>query len=132
MRLRREPLMICGVTRSSGIERMIASIGRNASSSTALFNSLGMLHHLQQPAVAGPCFLSCCIWVRKSSSVNSTFEQLARRLFGLLLLERLLGLLDEREHVAHPEDPPGDAVGVELLEGVELSPPSRRTRSACR
>ncbi len=32
----------------------------------------------------------------------------------------LLGLLDQAEHVAHAEDAPGHAVGVELLELVEL------------
>ena len=35
-------------------------------------------------------------------------------------VERLLGALDEREDVAHAEDPAGEAVGVEDLEGVGL------------
>ena len=47
-------------------------------------------------------------------------QQLLRGLLGLVLLERLLGLLDERQHVAHAEDPPGHAVRVELLELGEL------------
>ena len=48
------------------------------------------------------------------------FHHLHRGLLGLVLLERLLGLLDQGEHVAHAEDPARHAVGVELLEGVEL------------
>ena len=39
---------------------------------------------------------------------------------GLLLVDVLLGALDEREHVAHAEDPAGEAIGVEDLEGVGL------------
>ena len=51
-----------------------------------------------------------------------TLEQLLGRLLGLVLLEGLLGLLDQGEDVAHAQDAPGHAVGVELLEGVELLP----------
>ncbi|CAB4858711.1 unannotated protein [freshwater metagenome] len=40
--------------------------------------------------------------------------------FGLLLVEGLLGLFDEAEHVAHAEDPARHAIGVELLEGVQF------------
>ncbi len=39
---------------------------------------------------------------------------------GLVLLEDLLGLLDEGEHVAHAEDAAGEAVGVEQVEVLEL------------
>ena len=37
-------------------------------------------------------------------------------------LDRLLGLLDQGQHVAHAEDPGGHPVGVEDLELVELLP----------
>ena len=47
-------------------------------------------------------------------------EQLLGGRLGLVLLEDLLGLLDQREHVAHAEDAAGHPVGVELLERVEL------------
>ena len=39
---------------------------------------------------------------------------------GRLGLQRLLRLLDQRHDVAHAEDAAGDALGVELLERVEL------------
>ena len=39
---------------------------------------------------------------------------------GGLGLQRLLRLLDQRDDVAHAEDAAGDALGVELLERVEL------------
>ena len=43
-------------------------------------------------------------------------EELALHLLGLALVERPLGLLDEREDVSHVEDPAGHPVGVEDLE----------------
>src|SRR3954451_21759179 len=46
--------------------------------------------------------------------------QLALELAGLVLLELLLGLLDERHHVAHAEDPLRHALRVEALELVQL------------
>src|SRR3954453_11160973 len=45
---------------------------------------------------------------------------LALEVGGLVVLELLLGLLDERQDVAHAEDALGHAVGVEALELVEL------------
>src|SRR4051794_26787510 len=46
--------------------------------------------------------------------------QLALELAGLVFLELLLRLLDERHHVAHAEDPLRHPLGVEALELVEL------------
>src|SRR5919199_1667743 len=46
--------------------------------------------------------------------------QLALELARLVLLELLLGLLDERHDVAHAEDPLRHPLGVEALELVEL------------
>ena len=75
--------------------------------------------HPDQPG-RGPIFFTCCIWSRKSSRVKWPCcsgrwppRPAAWSSVGL-------GLLDEREHVAHAEDPVGHAVGVELLEVVEL------------
>ena len=52
--------------------------------------------------------------------MNSSLAQLALERLGLVLVELALGLLDERQDVAHAEDPLGHAVGVEALELVEL------------
>ena len=46
--------------------------------------------------------------------------QLGLHLARLVLVELVLGALDQRHHVAHAEDPRGHAVGVELLQLVEL------------
>src|SRR3954463_7916238 len=48
--------------------------------------------------------------------------QLALELERLVLLELLLGLLDQRHDVAHPEDPLRHPLRVEALELVELLP----------
>src|SRR5690606_36909396 len=48
------------------------------------------------------------------------FLQLVRELLGLGLVELLLGLLDQAEHVAHAENARGDPVRMEGLEGVGL------------
>src|SRR3954469_15084864 len=48
--------------------------------------------------------------------------QLALELEGLVLLELLLGLLDERHDIAHAEDPLRHPLRVEALELVELLP----------
>ena len=47
-------------------------------------------------------------------------SQLAFERERVVLLELALGLLDQRHHVSHPEDPLGHAVGVEALELLEL------------
>jgi hypothetical protein len=47
-------------------------------------------------------------------------EQLRRHLLLLVGVERLLGLLDQGEHVAHAEDPAGHPVRVEDVEVLQL------------
>src|SRR4051794_40131530 len=47
-------------------------------------------------------------------------EHPGRGFFGRFLLVALLGLLDQREHVAHAEDATRQPVGVELIEVGEL------------
>ena len=69
---------------------------------------------------SGPIFLTCCICSRKSSRVNCPSSSLAAAASACVLLVDLLGLLDEREDVAHAEDAAGQAVGVEQVEVGEL------------
>src|SRR4051794_28943250 len=52
--------------------------------------------------------------------VAATTGQLRRSLRRLLCVERLLGLLDQREHVAHVEDARGHPVRVEQVEVRQL------------
>src|SRR5205807_2215637 len=47
-------------------------------------------------------------------------EHAGLELFLLVLLHRLLGALDQRQHVAHAEDARRHTVGMEVLELVEL------------
>ena len=57
--------------------------------------------------------------------------QLLFELRRLVLVDRLLGLLDERQHVAHAEHPRHDAIGMEQLEILEpLAAPDERDRHA--
>src|SRR3990172_998564 len=51
---------------------------------------------------------------------EGVLAQLLGEIRLLLGVEVLLGTLDEREHVAHAQDPPGQAVRVEALERVGL------------
>ncbi len=52
-------------------------------------------------------------------------QQPVRRARHDVLVHRALGLLDQREHVAHAEDPVGHAVRVEQVEVAELLPGRR-------
>ena len=52
--------------------------------------------------------------------MKALLAHLLGELLGLLRVEGLLRPLDERQHVAHPEDPAGEPVGVEDLERVGL------------
>src|SRR3546814_228799 len=45
---------------------------------------------------------------------------LLRQLLRLVLVDLLLDLLDQRQHVAHVQDAAGDAVGVEHIQPVDL------------
>jgi hypothetical protein len=65
----------------------------------------------------------CTSWSRKSSrSKPLPFFSFWASFGGLALVDRTLHLVDQREHVAHAEDARGDAVRVEGLQGVGLSP----------
>ena len=102
---------------------MIASIRAISPSSISAF--LQLLGHARAASRArsgaGPSSCTCCIWSRKSSSVNWPSAQLLLGLAASRPASKVgLGLLDEREHVAHAEDAARHAVGVERLEVVEL------------
>ena len=47
-------------------------------------------------------------------------RSLASCLGHFVLVELLLRLLDQREHVAHAEDAAGHPLGMELLQGIEV------------
>ena len=92
----------------------------------------------------GPILRTCCNCSRKSSSVSVPPRILPSISLALSDVDRLLGLLDQAEHVAHPEDARGHAIRVERLEGVDLLPgadeedrlagdrPHRQRRAAAR
>ena len=68
----------------------------------------------------GPILRMASICSRKSSSVSSPVPIFAAVLAVCSASKCLLGLLDEREQVAHPEDARGHPVGVEDVEVGEL------------
>ena len=47
-------------------------------------------------------------------------EQLLLKLYGLFLVDNLLGLLDQRQDIAHPHDPGDEPVRMEELQRVIL------------
>ena len=133
MRARREPSMIFGSARSPGvIDWMIAwmrSISRSSKFAELVAELTHPGQHPQDLATASPSCGSACICSRKSSRVKSPPcpVSLRGRLGGLVGVERLLGLLDQGEHVAHVEDARGHPVGVEHVEVGELLARSTRT-----
>ena len=126
MRARREPSIIFGLARSAGRHRQdhrldpvdltlvevlqlvleLVHPGDHA-------HDLGQRSHLRRTA---------CICCRKSSRVKSPPLpwSFAAALAACVGVERLLGLLDQGEHVAHAEDARGHPVGVEDVEVGEL------------
>ena len=80
---------------------------------------------------SGPIFRIVFSWSRKSSSVNSFARIFCFELLGVLDVDRRLGLLDERQHVAHAEHARDDALGMERLEIFEpLAAADKRDRHA--
>ena len=132
MRARREPLICLGWVRSNGvIERTIASTRSNSrvvegvELARIIWPMPGIIPSID---LSEPIFLMaaiCCEEVVEGEVLLG--EELARHLVGLARVERLLGLLDERQHVAHVEDARGHPVGVEDLEVLDASRRSRRT-----
>ena len=122
MRARREPSMRSGSPRSAAvIERMMASTRPSSRSSiSALRTSLGTPGIIATSPDERAHLLDLLHLVEEVVEGELPLEQLGGGLLGLVLLEDLLGLLDEGEHVAHAEDAPGQAIGVEQVEVVEL------------
>ena len=89
---------------------------------------LGVLHLLGDPGehphdpAEGAHLLDLLELVEEVVEGESALEDAGGGLFGLLGLEDLLGLLDQGEHVAHAQDPAGQAVGVEEVEVLDLLP----------
>ena len=81
---------------------------------------------------SGPMRRTWRICCRKSSSVNSWRADLALQLLGLLGVGDLLGLLDQRQHVAHAEDSDWPSAPGESARAGRASRQSTRRGSACR
>ena len=63
--------------------------------------------------------------------MNSSLPDLPFELLGVLERDRLFGLLDERQHVAHAEHARHDAIGMERLEILQpLAAADERDRHA--
>src|SRR3954453_18671069 len=136
MRSRREPLMSSGRRRSSAvIDRMIASTRplcrtRQDDRPDAFYLALVDLHLRQllarQAGQHAEDRLQRAHLAQGLELLEEVLErelvaaQLALELERLVPLELLLGLLDERHHVAHAQDPLRHPLGVEALELVEL------------
>ena len=109
-------------TRSRGvIERTIAStrfIWLSSMSASASWPMPG--HQLHARPGAAPSGEASSGRFRKSSKVNCPLRMPGFHLGGLVLGRRLLGALDQRQDVAHAEDPRGHPLGMEDLERVEL------------
>ena len=69
---------------------------------------------------SGPIFCICCSESSMSSRVKLFLRSFSSSLAACFCVDVLLGSLDEGQDVAHAEDPAGQPVGVEDLEGVGL------------
>jgi hypothetical protein len=133
MRLRRLPLMISGLRRSSGRHRaddrldrlqlvvadlgalqLLRHAGHHADEVAERAHLLQLLHLLEE-VVEGELALQ-----QRLAAASASFSKACS------------ALLDEGEHVAHAEDAAGHAVGVEELELVELLAGRREGDRACR
>ena len=124
MRCRREPLRILGSRRSCGVIDWMIAVMRSISRSS-MFSICSRIcaHARQHPEQLGHrAHLADRLHLRQEVLEGEVLAaaELAGHLLGLVLVEGLLGLLDEGEHVAHAEDARGHPVGVEGVEVVEL------------
>ena len=122
IRARRDPLMSSGRRRSSDRHR---EDDRLDLAQLAVVD-VGALELLAEPRDHADDRLERAHAPHHAVALQEVLERElpgAEAALHLLLLVRLgglLGLLDQREHVAHAEDARGHAVGVEVLELVEL------------
>ena len=121
MRRRRLPSIVCGIERSRGvIESTIASTRFSLLSSMSASASWPMPGISFMTPWSGPIRRSIFCALQEVVEGELPLAHAGFHLGGLVLGGRLLGALDQREHVAHAEDPRGHALGVEDLERVEL------------
>ena len=100
---------------------MIASTRPSSPSSiSALRSSLGMPGSIFDDVLERAHLADLAHLVEEVLERELALAQLLGRLLGLLGVEGGLGLLDQREHVAHAEDAAGHPVGMERLEVLEL------------
>ena len=123
MRSRREPLMIFGSARSAGVmPRMIACSLSSWRSSTCASWSFIWFAPGSMPRMLpiGPILRIGEHLLEEVLQRQLAGADLGRGLGRLLGVEGLLGLLDQGEQVAHPEDAAGHPVRVEDVEVGEL------------
>ena len=87
----------------AGVEALSHAAGEHIGDLAQVTHALQLLHLIQI--------------VRKGQPV---LAELFLQLFRLFFVVLLLGLLNEGEHIAHAQYPPGHAVGVEGLDHVQL------------
>ena len=124
MRARREPLRIFTSARSAGVIDLDDRLDAVDLALVEVVDLLADLAHAGQhpQQLAERAHLAQGLHLGQEVLEGEVLagQHLAGHLLGLFGVERLLGLLDEGEHVAHVEDPRGHAVGVEQLEVGEL------------
>ena len=124
MRARREPLMIFGLRRSSGVmDRTIASARSRSLSLTCSSSSRYRPAPGSMPSrfPIGPSLRTMDSCSTKSSRVKPSPEaSRPASVRGLVGVERLLRLLDQGEHVTQVEDPRRHPVRMEHVEVLEL------------
>ena len=102
---------------------MIASVRLSSPRSTAAWASLAMLAHARDhrhDLADRAHLLDLLELVEHVLEGEARLAELLLHLLRLVDVEGLLGPLDERQDVAHPQDPAGEPVGMEELEGIGL------------
>ena len=116
--------MMAGSTRSAGVmEWMIAStwsICRSSIAAEACFKSFGTPGSMEKHPRDGAHLPHLLELLEEVLEGEPPLEDGRCSLGGDVLVHGALGLLDEAEHVAHPEDAVGHPVRMELVEVVEL------------
>ncbi len=126
MRARREPLSSAGLRRSFLVMELMMAIIRGTSL-LPLTCCLSCSGTWPSPAASPsgcrcrPC--SASAQAGRACRLRSNFLPLATFLgqfLCLVLVDLLLHLLHQRQHVAHVEDAAGDAVGMEHIQAIRL------------
>ncbi len=137
----RDPSMFFGKRRSPGVIEQMIAIWRRTSFSLPCGSLAGprrklrrqLVHQGRHAAHALQAACSCAAQVLEVEILAAC--NLARELLGLVAIDLAGHLLDERQHVAHAENPRRHALGLEGLERVRLladaDEQDRLTRSRC-